>query len=296
MQVTGPKIYYTVPVLGGIPITQTAVSAFVVMVILCTAGILLGRNLKKRPDGRQVVVEKLVSMLYGLVEDAMGKHNSHWTPYIGTLFLSSLCGSLIGMTGIFRSTTADLATVGVWALMTTGLCWYWSIRNFGLKSWLKGFAEPVAVMLPINLVSELAQPVSMMFRHFGNILGGSVLTTLLYGALSAASALVLRLVGTNWIVSAAVLAVGVFLVIRAFQKGKLVGKILSVLVAVTGGLALLQSLNVLSGVPYLSLGLPGVLSLYFDVFTGCVQALVFSLLTMVYVGNCCPPPEELAKQ
>ena len=60
------------------------------------------------------------------------------------------------------------------------------------------------------------------------------------------------------------------------------------LFAVTGGLALLG----LTGVPYLQVGVPGILSLYFDVFSGGVQALVFSLLTMVYIGNCCPPPEE----
>ena len=88
----GPKIYFVIPVLGGIPITQTAVSSFVVILILCTAGILLGRNLKKRPGRAQVLTEKLVGMLYDLVENTMGKHNSYWTPYIGALFLSSIFG------------------------------------------------------------------------------------------------------------------------------------------------------------------------------------------------------------
>ena len=98
---TGPKIYFTIPLFGGIPITQTVVSSFLVMVCLCIAGILLGRNLQKRPSRRQVLVEKGVSMLYGMVEDTMGKHNSYWTPYIGALFLSSIFGSYIGMTGNF---------------------------------------------------------------------------------------------------------------------------------------------------------------------------------------------------
>ena len=67
----GPKIYFTIPILGGIPITQTAASSFAVMLILCIAGIVLGRNLQKRPGRRQVLVEKGVSMLYGMVEDTM---------------------------------------------------------------------------------------------------------------------------------------------------------------------------------------------------------------------------------
>lgn len=98
----GPKIYFTIPLFGGIPITQTTVSSFAVMLLLCIAGIVLGSNLQKRPSRRQVLVEKGVTMLYGMVEDTMGKHNSYWTPYIGALFLSSIFGSYIGMTGIFR--------------------------------------------------------------------------------------------------------------------------------------------------------------------------------------------------
>ena len=199
----GPKIYFTAPILGGIPITQTAASSFVVMLILCIAGIVLGRNLQKRPGRCQVLVEKGVSMLYGMVEDTMGKHNAYWTPYIGALFLSSLFGTLIGMTGILRSATADLSTTVTWALMTSVICWGCSIKQNGFLGWLKGFTEPVAVMTPMNIISEIAQPVSMAFRHFGNIAGGGVLTSLLYSALAACSAMVLGLVlcyafGTFW--------------------------------------------------------------------------------------------------
>lgn len=162
----GPKIYFTIPLLGGIPITQTTVSSFAVMLLLCIAGIVLGSNLQKRPSRRQVLVEKGVTMLYGMVEDTMGKHNSYWTPYIGALFLSSIFGSYIGMTGIFRSSTADLSTTVTWALMTSVICWACSIKANGVLGWLKGFTEPVVVMTPMNLVSEIAQPISMAFRHF----------------------------------------------------------------------------------------------------------------------------------
>lgn len=284
----GPKIYCILPLFGGIPITQTAVSSFVVMVCLCVAGILLGRNLQKRPSRRQVLVEKGVSMLYGMVEDTMGKHNAYWTPYIGALFLSSICGSYIGMTGIFRSATADLSTTITWALMTSFLCWGRSIRANGFLGWLKGFTEPIVVMTPMNLVSEVAQPLSMAFRHFGNIAGGSVLTSLVYSALATLSALLLGLVGKSVIVSLVVLAIGILLLVNGLRAKKMARKIFGIVFLATGLLALLG----LSGVPYLEVGIPGILSLYFDVFSGGVQALVFSLLTMVYVGNACPPPEE----
>jgi len=246
----GPFIYFEIPILGGIPITQTAVSSFVVMVILCVAGILLGRGLQKRPSRKQVIVEKLVTMLYDLVEGTMGKHNAHWAPYIGTLFCMSIFGSLIGMTGIFRSSTADLSTTLVWALMTSGLCWYWSIRTNGFGSWLKGFCEPVVVMLPMNIVSEIAQPVSMAFRHFGNIMGGGVLMSLLYSALATGSSALLGLVGSSVIVSAIVLAAGILLLaLYGIRKKKLVGKIFGIVFIATGALALLEALDIFSGVP-----------------------------------------------
>ena len=196
----GPKIYFTIPLFGGIGITQTTVSSFVVMLLLCIAAVVLGSNLQKRPSRRQVLVEKGVTMLYDMVESTMGKHNSYWTPYIGALFLSSICGSFIGMTGIFRSSTADLSTTVTWALMTSFICWGCSIKRNGVGGWLKGFTEPIVVMTPMNLVSEIAQPISMAFRHFGNIAGGSVLTSLVYSALATVSAAVLGLVGKSVIV------------------------------------------------------------------------------------------------
>ena len=183
--VSGPKILFRID-LGflQIPITQTTLSSFVVMVLLMIACILCGRNLKKRPGKRQVIVEKLVTMLYNMVEDTMGAHNMRFAPYMGVLFLSSLFGSLIGTTGFFRSSTADLSTTATWAIMTMLIVWYSNIREQGFFGWLKSFTDPFPVMTPLNIISEFASPISMAFRHFGNVAGGLVLTSLIYAALA----------------------------------------------------------------------------------------------------------------
>jgi hypothetical protein len=86
------------------------------------------------------------------------------------------------------------------------------------------------------------------------------------------------------------LAAGAFLL--GMKKGKLLFKILAAVFFALGLFGLLQHLKILTGVPILSLGIPAVLSVYFDLFSGFVQALVFSLLTMVYVAGACPPPAE----
>ena len=254
IEVSGPKVYFELPF--DLPdtaiftmknlITQTTVTLFVVTLVLIILAYALTRKITKRPGRIQVLLEKVVTMLYNLVESTMGKHNLKFAPYIGTLFASSIFGSIIGMTGILRSSTADLSVTLAWALVTTGMVWCNNIRNFGLKAWLKGFTEPIFVMTPMNIVSEIASPLALAFRHFGNVAGGSVLTTLIYAALALLSNAVL-----GWIP------------------------------------------GIIGEIPFFQAGIPAVLSIYFDLFSGFVQALVFSLLTMVYVAGACPPVEEL---
>ena len=251
LEINGPRIYFTIPV-GSIEIriTETVISSLVVTAILCILCVVLGRNLTKRPGKRQVIVEKMVAMLYNLVEDPMGKHNAKFAPYIGALFASSVMGSLISTTGFFRASTADLSTTATWAIMTTLIVWGSNIRENGVRGWLKGFTEPVVVMTPMNLISEIASPVSMAFRHFGNVVGGSVLTTLIYHALAVASSFVL-----GWIPNA-----------------------------------------FFSSIPIFQVGVPAVLSLYFDFFSGVIQALVFCMLSMVYIGAANPPHPEKTEE
>lgn len=252
VNVSGPIIYFSfeLPLVGKVNVTQTFLSLFVVTLLLIILALVVNKRISKRPGKLQVVAEKLVTMLYNLVEETMGKHNSHFAPYIGTLFMSSICGTLIGTTQIFRSTTADLSVTAAWALVTTGMVWYFNIKNFGFKAWLKGFTEPIVVMTPMNIVSEIATPVSMAFRHFGNVAGGSVLTALIYSALALLTNFIF-----GWIPDA----------VLAYIP------------------------------PIFQIGIPAFLSIYFDLFSGFVQALVFSLLTMVYVGAACPPRDDIEK-
>ena len=293
LQVNGAFIYFEIPIFGGIPITQTTVSFFLVTVLLCWASIYLGKGLKKRPDGKQVLVEKGVMMLRSMVVETMGAHNVHWTPFIGTIFLSSICGSFIGLTGFLRSATADLSCVAVWAVMVSVIIWYNNIKHNGFVGWLKGFTEPIVVMTPMNIVSEIAQPLSMAFRHFGNVAGGGVITTIIYAALSAASAMVLNLLGANGgLMGAALMVAGIVLFVLYRKNKKKASLVFAILCGVLGLFGLLQGLGVLSGVPILAYGIPAVLSCYFDLFSGFVQAYVFSLLTMVYIAGSLPEPEK----
>ena len=293
LSVDGAFIYFTIPVFGGINITQTTVSHLIVTIFLCTLSIVLGKRLTKRPDGLQVMVEKGVMMLQGMVAESMGAHNIHWTPFIGTIFLSSLCGSFIGLTGFFRSSTADLSCTLVWAIMVSVIIWYNNIKNNGFVGWLKGFTEPIVVMTPMNLVGEIAQPVSMAFRHFGNLAGGGVITSLIYASLSLASAAVINLVtASGWLPSVILLVVGGALLFLWKKNSKTIALVFGILSAVVGIAGLLHVTGIFPEFPFLTYGIPAVLSCYFDIFSGFVQAYVFTLLTMVYISGSLPEPAE----
>ena len=293
IEVRGAKTLFYI---GNIAITETILSLIVVTALLAVAGIFLGRNLQKRPGKVQVLTEKGVQMLINLVTGTMGEHNIGWVPYIGTIFVSSMMGSFIGLTGFLRSTTADLAVVLTWAVMTSVIIWYHSIKRNGFLGWLKGFTEPIAVMTPMNIVSEIAQPVAMAFRHFGNVAGGSIITMIIYTALALASNALIGVIGSSIVMPVLLMALAAWLLISGIQRKKLARKIFGIVFGVLGILGLLTYLQLLGDVqiPVLQLGLPAVLSIYFDLFSGVVQAFVFSLLSMVYIAGACPPPEEKA--
>ena len=250
VNITGPRILAEFSFFGlcDVTITQTTLTSLLVLAAVTILCWRLGRNLRKRPGRMQAVTERAVLAVYKLVDDTMGKHNERFAPYIGALFCSSVLGSLASLTG-FELTRGVLCAFRRPAPRTVEQVCAHARRVAVLEGIVDStnvgaITEPVVVMTPMNIISEIAQPISMSFRHFGNIAGGSVLTALIYGGLSALSSFVL-----GWIPS-----------------------------------------EFISSIPIFQVGIPAVLSIYFDLFTGCIQALVFCMLTMVYVGAACPPP------
>ena len=283
IDVTGAFVYCTIPIFGGIPITQTTVSSTLVALILIIASILLGKNLQKRPGKMQVLVEKGVGMIYDLTVSAMGKHNAHWTPFMGSIFLCSILGSYIGLTGFLRSATADINCTAVWALMVSFIIWFNNIKYNGILGFLKNYINPM------NIISDLAQPLSMSFRHFSNVSVGGIISAIIYAALTLLSSIVLNLISSaGWLMAIALIAAGIGIFILGMKKKNLILKILAVVTFVVGLFGLLQTLNILSGVPIFTFGIPAVLSVYFDFFSGFIQALVFTLLSMVYIAGSLP--------
>ncbi len=174
-----PIVYFN---LGPFEIDETIVGLWVISAILIVAGILLTRNFKWLPEGRQNAVEMLVEGVDSFVVFIMGESRRYFTPFIGTLMLLIVLANTAGLWsfGLLRPPTADAnMTLGLGLIVFFTINFY-NIKSHGLWNYLKGFFQPFILFLPMNLFGELSKPISLGFRLFGNIFAGLVIGGLVY--------------------------------------------------------------------------------------------------------------------
>lgn len=287
ISINGAKILLTledVPVFGTVHITQTVVVSWVVMAIITALCIWLGSGLKVTGISRkQAVAELAVTSLVKFVHGNMGTGFDRYIPLVGTIFATSVVSNLISLLG-FWSPTADLMTELGWALVVFVIITYHKIKASGIGGYFKGFLDPIFVMAPINIMAELFTPISMACRHFGNILSGTVISALIYGALTTLSHALLTLLGSNIWVALGITAAGVALILLRKKLPKKIFFVIGVVATVLGGLSLLSKLGGLfTQVPWLAVGIPAITSFYFDWFGGCIQAFIFCTLTTIFI-------------
>ena len=162
-----------------ININTTIVVTWIIMLALILFSLLVRKNLSKVPGTVQFMAEMLVEGSHWLVDSTMGEGKRGFAPYIFTLTIYLVIANLIGLIGI-RQPTADLNTTFALALVTFVLVHYHGIKAKGGLGYVKGFFEPLAFMFPLNIISEIALPVSLSFRLFGNMLGSLIIMALLY--------------------------------------------------------------------------------------------------------------------
>ena len=184
--VTGAKVLFKIPVLGGIAISETVVNTWVIMAIIVGLCLFLTHGMQVHArTKRQIIAEFIVKKVNAMVGENMGDRflRVGYAPLIATVMgLSALC-SLSGLVGVYAP-TSDLNTLLAWALMVFVLITYNKFRVGGPLGYIKGYFQPIPVLLPFNIISEVATPMSMAFRHFGNIASGTVIMGLLRWALA----------------------------------------------------------------------------------------------------------------
>ena len=248
IEITGAKILFTIDMpLQSLPITESQVNSWIVIVTIFFLCLYLTHGISAaQPTARQHLAEWIVEKTENLVKNNMGEFFDGFAPFVAAIMGLSAFSSLLTLVGLFPP-TSDLNVVGGWATLVFILITHYKMKC-GLLHYIKSFGDPVPLLAPLNVISEIATPVSMAFRHYGNVLSGSVISVLVAVGLQGLSKIVL---------------------------GKLPGFI--------------------GEFPLLQIGLPAVLSVYFDIFSGCLQAFIFAMLTMLYISTGFPSEDYRAK-
>lgn len=163
----------------GFPISETIINLWIVMAVIIIIAIWFRMSMKSEfPTGLQNLAEFVVEGINNLVIDNMGEENKGFAPYMGTLFIFIGLANIVGVFGL-RPPTADINVTATLALMTFFMIHFYGLKSKGLGH-IKSLAEPFFLFLPLNVIGELAKPVSLAFRLFGNIFAGTAILAMIY--------------------------------------------------------------------------------------------------------------------
>lgn len=173
----------------GVTIHDTVVNSWIIVLLLSIFSVIVGNKIKntspdEKPKGIVNIVEMIITTLSGLVDQTMGKGKTRdrLKPYIFTLAMFIASANLFGLLGFSPPTSDYNVTLGM-TIITFGLSHYYSVKTNKLGGYIKTYFEPIAIMFPLNVVGTFADPISLSFRLFGNILAGGIIMSLVYNAL-----------------------------------------------------------------------------------------------------------------
>jgi len=196
------KTIFTLTIGGlSIPITETVIISWAIMIILIAASLVLTSRLKQIPSKPQVVLEMGVDFLNSFAKEQFGSYSKYLGPYIGSLALFLLLSNIIGFFSplefkffghsfvppfSIRPPTRDINVTAALAVISILLVFICGFSARGVAGWFKRLLHPLAFMLPFNIMEYGTRLISLALRLFGNILGAFVLMSMIEGLLPVA--------------------------------------------------------------------------------------------------------------
>jgi F-type H+-transporting ATPase subunit a len=166
--------------LGALTVNATLVWTWVVMAALVAGSWMLTRGI--RPDGEpargQRVLQAMVSLITNQIRDVSGQDPRPFLPFIGTLFLFILASNLVSIVPGSHPPTGSLSTTAALAVSVFVAVPVLGIRRQGLRAYLRYYAQPSVLMLPLNLIGEVSRTVALALRLFGNMMSGAVMVAM----------------------------------------------------------------------------------------------------------------------
>lgn len=170
---------FTIPLFGGIPVAESVVVTWLIMAVFLVLMLVMTRDLRVHNiTKRQAALETFVTFVQNLTRSFVGKHGEGFVSYLSTILIFVGVANIVGIFGL-KPPTKDLNVTAALAFMSIALIEAASFRSKGAKGFLKSFAQPSPVMVPINLMEIVTRPLSLCMRLFGNVLGAFVIMKLL---------------------------------------------------------------------------------------------------------------------
>jgi len=161
----------------------TVIMSWIVIIVLVVVALILrrglGQDIEEKPSRTQAILESLIDLLKGQLTSSFSsdKLARELFPFVSTVFMFVLVSNWLSVIPYCESPTKDLNVTLSLALLVFVMSQLLAVRMRGGIRYLKGFVEPYPFMLPLNIVSEIAKPISHSFRLFGNTFGGAILVT-----------------------------------------------------------------------------------------------------------------------
>ncbi|MFW6256562.1 MAG: F0F1 ATP synthase subunit A [Bacillota bacterium] len=176
----GPQVVFYFMGQENLPITDTIIVSWLLVIALVVVSKIVTSNLQLKPGRVQNVAELTVSAIEDQIDDMLPGEGRKLLPFIATIFIYIGTSNLIVLLPGVPSPSTDLnLTLGL-ALVVFVVSHYYGMKEHGVWGYIKSQAEPVFFLLPLNIVGELAKPISHSFRLFGNMVGASIIVGLIY--------------------------------------------------------------------------------------------------------------------
>jgi F-type H+-transporting ATPase subunit a len=166
---------------GALAVSMPVVTTWAIMMTLSVTSWLSTRRLELHPGRRQALLEIVVTGMLDQIEQIIHRGSRRLLPLLGTLFLFLLVANVCGLLPYIQAPTARLETPAALALVVFGAVHVQGIRSRGLPGYLRSFAQPKLIMLPLNVLASITRTFSLMVRLFGNVMSGEFLVALMVG-------------------------------------------------------------------------------------------------------------------
>ena len=171
--IESPLATKTLFTLGPVPITEPVVVTWGLMAALAFASFLVTRSLTLVPSRAQTVLEVVVGAIEDQIQETMRVAPARYLPLFGTLFVFILAANWSSLLPGIEPPTAHIETDAALALIVFGAVIYFGVRVRGVLGYLKTFAEPTFVMIPLNVAETFTRTFSLIVRLFGNVMSGA---------------------------------------------------------------------------------------------------------------------------